>query len=476
MPLQISKLLTAVTALIQLPILAFAGSDNAQLEANPKPNVCPEFLNHSFRKLHSSEDINLCTLYTGGPLLIVNTASHCGFTPQFKGLEALYQKYKNQGLHIVGFASNDFKQAAKNEKKAAEICYQNFGVSFTMLAQTNVRGKKANPVFQYLASLTHKPSWNFNKYLILPQQNQIVKFGSRTQPLDSPLENAIKHAVNQKPTAAQSKDMIILTHKGDSADIHLNGAHISSWVPKGAKTNQLYLSQYSHFAEGKAIRGGVPILFPQFGSTGHYIKHGFARIKKWTYIQNKSTHSTAVFQLTSSPETKKIWPFDFNATYSVTLHERRLHLTLNINNTGESPIEFTAGLHSYFSLSHISQASVEGLLNTQYRDEGEGPWHRQQTHSLTIQDEINRVYLDSTQPILLKSKEKTLKISQIGFTNTVIWNPWQEIAKAIDDMGNTDYKNFLCIEPAIFDAPKQLAPGEHWTGEQKIEYIPSTPI
>lgn len=193
------KLLTALTALIQLPILAFAGSNSADLDLNSNLDACPEFLNHTFRKLHSSEDINLCTLYSGRPILIVNTASHCGFTPQFKGLEALFQKYKDEGLQIVGFASDDFKQAAKTEEKAAEICFKNFGVSFTMLAQTKVRGSDANPVFKRLTELTQAPSWNFNKYLILPEQNKILKFGSRTKPLNSDLESAIEASLKKKP-------------------------------------------------------------------------------------------------------------------------------------------------------------------------------------------------------------------------------------------------------------------------------------
>jgi glutathione peroxidase len=98
--------------------------------------ACPVFLNHDFRQLHSDKTINLCENYSGKPLLIVNTASHCGYTKQFGPLESLHQKYKDQGLHIVGFASDDFNQEDKDEAKAAGICYKNYGVTFTMLAPT----------------------------------------------------------------------------------------------------------------------------------------------------------------------------------------------------------------------------------------------------------------------------------------------------------------------------------------------------
>ena len=128
--------------------------------------ACPDYLQGEYRKLHSSNTVDLCELTQNHPVLIVNTASHCGFTSQFEGLEALYQRYKDQGLVVVGFASDDFKQEDKDEEKAAEICYLNYGVTFTMLAPTHVRGKKANPLFKALAKSASAPAWNFNKYLL----------------------------------------------------------------------------------------------------------------------------------------------------------------------------------------------------------------------------------------------------------------------------------------------------------------------
>ena len=158
-------------------------------------STCPDFLNQSYRRLHSDEDINLCSLYSEKAMLIVNTASHCGFTKQFEGLEALHKKYQDQGLVIVGFSSNDFMQESKDEAKAASICFENFGVSFTMISPSKVRGKKANPTFLHLAELSKKPSWNFNKYLITNQGATVTHFGARTKPLDSKLERAIQAAL-----------------------------------------------------------------------------------------------------------------------------------------------------------------------------------------------------------------------------------------------------------------------------------------
>jgi glutathione peroxidase len=146
---------------------------------------CPAYLDHEFRKLHSSQSVNICKAYAGRPLLIVNTASHCGYTPQFKGLEAIHAKYKDKGLVVVGFASDDFNQEAKDEAEAADTCFLNYGVTFTMLAPQHVKGPEANPVFKELARQTQAPGWNFNKYLVQADGKVAQYFDSKVTP-DSP--------------------------------------------------------------------------------------------------------------------------------------------------------------------------------------------------------------------------------------------------------------------------------------------------
>lgn len=157
--------------------------------------ACPEFLNQEFRKLHSQEVVNLCSLYQAKPIIVINTASHCGYTKQFTGLEALYQAYKGEGVEIVGFTSDDFKQSAKSEAEAATICYQNYGVTFTMLAPTAVTGDAANPVFSYLNEKTEGPGWNFNKYLVTDGGKTVTHFSSEVKPRGSELEEALKQAL-----------------------------------------------------------------------------------------------------------------------------------------------------------------------------------------------------------------------------------------------------------------------------------------
>ena len=147
--------------------------------------TCPAFLSQEYRKLHSSDNVRLCGLVAGKPALIVNTASHCGFTPQFKGLEQVHEKYKTRGLVVVGFSSDDFNQEAKDEAEAATMCFINYGVTFTMLAPQHVKGPEANAVFKELARQTQEPQWNFNKYLVAADGTVVQHFDSRVAP-DSP--------------------------------------------------------------------------------------------------------------------------------------------------------------------------------------------------------------------------------------------------------------------------------------------------
>ena len=164
----------SASPLPQVATVAFAAAPAAQ--------SCPAFLNQDFRKLHSSQSVNLCKAFAGKPMLIVNTASHCGFTPQFKGLEAVYEKYKRSGLVVVGFSSDDFNQEAKDEAEAADTCFLNYGVTFTMLAPQHVKGPEANPVFAELARQSQAPAWNFNKYLVEPDGKVAQYFDSKVTP------------------------------------------------------------------------------------------------------------------------------------------------------------------------------------------------------------------------------------------------------------------------------------------------------
>jgi glutathione peroxidase len=144
--------------------------------------ACPAYLNHDFRKLHASGTVNLCKAFAGKPLLIVNTASHCGYTPQFQALQALHERYRERGLVVVGFPSDSFRQEADDDAETAEICYVNYGVKFTMVATSPVTGTEANPVFRELARQAREPKWNFTKYLVAADGSVQQVFDSSVNP------------------------------------------------------------------------------------------------------------------------------------------------------------------------------------------------------------------------------------------------------------------------------------------------------
>lgn len=157
-----------------------------------QPPACPALLNHTFTRLQDEKPQSLCQ-YSGKVLLIVNTASYCGFTPQYKGLEELHARYKDRGLVVLGFPSNDFAQEKGNNKDIADFCENTFGVKFPMFGKSVVRGGDANPLFRQLAADSgRQPLWNFHKYLVGRDGKVIANYSSMTNPSDRTLVGAIE--------------------------------------------------------------------------------------------------------------------------------------------------------------------------------------------------------------------------------------------------------------------------------------------
>ena len=147
--------------------------------------TCPPLLQQNVKTLLDEEPVSLCD-YRGQVVLVVNTASFCGFTPQYKGLEALYRRYKDQGLVVLGFPSNDFgAQEPGSAKQIKDFCDSTYSVKFPMFSKTVVSGNAASPFYKALSQKTGSaPGWNFHKYLIDRQGRQVFSYGSRTEPED----------------------------------------------------------------------------------------------------------------------------------------------------------------------------------------------------------------------------------------------------------------------------------------------------
>ena len=185
--------------MLRTPLVLLVATLLAPLATAAEPGAGWAYMNHDVRRLHSDETVNLRARYAGQPLLIINTASFCGFSGQFRKLEALHQEYRERGLKVVGFPSDDFKQEAAEEKKTAEVCYKNYGVSFDMYQPVGVRGKDAHPVFQELARQAGAPRWNFYKYVVDRQGRVVAQFPSQVEPDAAEVRTAIDQALQSKP-------------------------------------------------------------------------------------------------------------------------------------------------------------------------------------------------------------------------------------------------------------------------------------
>jgi len=182
----------AASLLLCLGLLAGSGSVGAAV-----PAACPALLQQSFPRLQDEKPQSLCQ-YSGRVLLVVNTASFCGFTPQYEGLEKLHARYRERGLVVLGFRSNDFQQESGSNKEIADFCENTFGVKFPMFAKSAVRGSDVNPLFRELAAQTGRaPLWNFYKYLVSREGKVVAAYSSMTKPDDAAFLKAVEQQLGR---------------------------------------------------------------------------------------------------------------------------------------------------------------------------------------------------------------------------------------------------------------------------------------
>lgn len=190
--------LAALLACWAAPLHAQAATPAAPASS---PLACPALLNHTLPRLQDEKPQALCQ-YAGKVLLVVNTASYCGFTGQYKGLEALHARWKDKGLVVLGFPSNDFAQESGSNQQIADFCENTFGVKFPMFAKTSVSGKDAHPFFKSLSQATGQvPRWNFYKYVIDRNGQAVAAYSSMTGPEDASLQRLIERLLAQNPVS-----------------------------------------------------------------------------------------------------------------------------------------------------------------------------------------------------------------------------------------------------------------------------------
>ena len=263
------------------------------------------------------------------------------------------------------------------------------------------------------------------------------------------------------------------TAQGDTALVALHGAQVLSWVAGGRE--RLYLSPQAIFDGQSAIRGGIPLCFPQFNQRGPLPKHGFARNLTWAaqapLSDTEQDASVLRLRLHSSPTTQAIWPQHFEAQLALTLGEGLLRVQLDVCNTGITLWEFTTALHTYLAVDAVESTRLEGL-------EGCARWdavrdqHGLQSGAVTIAGEYDRVFRAPVQPMRLHDGPHSLQISQSqSLGSTVVWNPGASLSSRLPDLPADGYRSMLCVEAAQIDELLPLAPAERWQGWQELRVL-----
>jgi glucose-6-phosphate 1-epimerase len=258
--------------------------------------------------------------------------------------------------------------------------------------------------------------------------------------------------------------------QGDRLVVALQGAHVLSWVSGGQE--RLYLSPQSSLDGQTAIRGGVPVCFPQFNQRGPLAdrlpKHGFARNVAWQADAPvlSSDRAQLSLRLADNAQTRAWWPQAFEAQLHIELSPGALQLTLNVHNTDIVPLAFSGALHTYLAVPDVTQATLQGLGDQPEWDSLTNT-HAQAADTLRFAAEFDRVYEAGPQPMTLNG---SLQIRQSpSWANTVVWNPAQDLCKRLADMPKDGWRQMLCVEAAQVYAPITLPAGGRWAGWQRLQ-------
>lgn len=285
--------------------------------------------------------------------------------------------------------------------------------------------------------------------------------------------HATKHAaVIMSHPAPTLPDTLLRLQSKDGARIAVSlfGGQLCSWQTADG-VERLFISPLAHWDQSHAIRGGVPIIFPQFGNHGDGPKHGIARTLPWVLLSSSTDGPDGASMrlgLTDSTASKKISALSFALTLDICFTGHALSLSLTVHNTGHNPLAFHCALHTYLRTS-VSTASISGLQHKTYRDAIDAHLTKVDVEPIVLIDRgIDRLYLHVDDDIVLTSDAGIITVSQHGFTDAVLWNPWIDKTLSLTDCTPDDYLNFVCIEAALVDCVQYVPPGQYWHGAQYL--------
>jgi glucose-6-phosphate 1-epimerase len=291
-------------------------------------------------------------------------------------------------------------------------------------------------------------------------------------PADTPSGAAAAADFAVETGAGGLPKVVAIAADGARVEVYLHGAHVTSWQPAGATGERLFVSARSRFDRDAAIRGGVPLCFPQFAAQGTLPMHGFARTATWTLVHARRNAVGAAdvrLRLTDSEATRARWPHTFIAELSVTAAGSTLDLAFAVRNTGATAFAFTGALHTYLRVADVAHAAVHGLRGAGYRDKvKDTDGETEAADALRVVGPIDRVYYAAPADLELHEPGRTLAIATTGFTDTVIWNPGAAGGAAMADMEPDGYARMACVEAAVARAPVTVDAGALWRGTQTL--------
>jgi glucose-6-phosphate 1-epimerase len=303
----------------------------------------------------------------------------------------------------------------------------------------------------------------------------------------TPVASQGGQAVISEKHGEHTFDKVILVHPSSKAscEIYLHGATVTSWKVMGSEL--LYLSPAAVFAPGKAIRGGIPVVFPQFGP-GVLPQHGFARNSTWalgeTSVVKGSGDISQSFTLEDNPTTRAVWPMHFKLTLTVLLKPTAISMQLRVQNLNSDgrPFSFTSLLHTYLGVEDISRTTIRGLQNRTFVDQlDEGVLEAESSPMVNFDcGEVDRIYIDGglSSVSVNDGGNCELVLKTTNFKDFVVWNPHVAKTAKMADMPADDWKKFVCVEAGAINEPVTLQAGKTWEAAQgiSIQMIPDSDV
>lgn len=259
---------------------------------------------------------------------------------------------------------------------------------------------------------------------------------------------------------------------GDSVRVSDFGAQVLSWTARGHE--RMFCSERAVVDGSAAIRGGVPVCFPQFNARGPLPKHGLARRTTWqpqgSQVQGDAITSRWLWDAPAPLHAD--FPHGLRAELAVTLSPDSLHIQLAATNTGSTALAFTGALHTYLAVQGADMAGLHGLDGAAFWDAAKGFSPAVQHGPVLLGEEIDRVYARAAQPLELRDAAGTLRIRQdAAWPETVVWNPGPALCATLPDMQAADWMRMWCVEAAAINQPLALHPGHSWQGGQTLQVV-----